>query len=158
MFKKILLGLAVIFIIIQFFRIDRSVPEIDPNKDFLTIHTPTSEVGMIIKETCYDCHSYQTKYPWYSNIAPVSWWLKDHIEEGREELNFSTWADYNTRRADHKLEEAVEMVLNEEMPLPSYTYAHWDANLSEDQREALANWFEQIREEIASNTDPDSTK
>lgn len=152
MIKKIVLGLAVVFIILQFFRIDKSVPDVDPSKDFLSVYAPPTQVKTIIEETCYDCHSYKTKYPWYSNIAPVSWWLKDHIDHGRDELNFSTWADYNTRRADHKLEEAAEMVLSEEMPLPSYTYAHWDAKLSEDQKTAVSDWFEQLRAEMKPDT------
>lgn len=152
MIKKIVLGLAVVFIILQFFRIDKSVPEIDSSKDFLAITNPPTQVKMILEDTCYDCHSYKTKYPWYSNIAPVSWWLQDHVEHGRDELNFSTWGDYNARRADHKLEEASEMVLNEEMPLPSYTYAHWDADLSEDQKTAMASWFDQLREEMKADT------
>jgi len=152
MIKKIILGLAIIFIVLQFFRIDKSVPEVDATKDFLSQYNPPSEIKAIIEDTCYDCHSYKTTYPWYSQIAPVSWWLQGHIDHAREELNFSTWADYNTKRADHKLEEAAEMVLNEEMPLPSYTYAHWDANLSKDQREAMAGWFEQLREEMKVDT------
>jgi hypothetical protein len=157
MIKKILLGLAVVFIIIQFFRIDKTVPETDPSKDFLTLHSPPTQVKAIIQNSCYDCHSYQTEYPWYSNIAPVSWWLQDHIEEGRDELNFSNWGDYNARRADHKLEEAAEMVLSEEMPLPSYTYAHWDANLNEEEQTAMAEWFEQLRVELKETAIPDST-
>ncbi|MEP1151810.1 MAG: heme-binding domain-containing protein [Balneola sp.] len=152
MIKKILLGLAVIFIILQFFRIDKSVPETDPSKDFLTLHSPPTQVKAVIEDTCYDCHSYKTNYPWYSNIAPVSWWLQDHIDHGREELNFSTWADYSTNRADHKLEEAAEMVLSEEMPLPSYTYSHWDANLTDDQKNELAMWFEKLRTEMKADT------
>jgi hypothetical protein len=152
MIKKILLGLAVIFIILQFFRIDKSVPETDSSKDFLTLYSPPTQVKAVIEDTCYDCHSYKTNYPWYSTIAPVSWWMQDHIDHGREELNFSTWADYNLRRADHKLEEAAEMVLNEEMPLPSYTYGHWDANLSETQKNELAMWFEKLRTEIKADT------
>jgi len=158
MIKKIILGLAIIFIVLQFFRIDKSVPEVDAKKDFLTVYTPPVQVKAIIEDTCYDCHSYKTQYPWYSNIAPVSWWLAGHIDHGRGELNFSTWTDYNDRRADHKLEEAAEMVLNGEMPLPSYTYAHWDANLSEDQKTAMADWFEQLREEIKMEAEEDSTE
>lgn len=148
MIKKILLGLAVIFIILQFFRIDKSVPEVDFSKDFLVNHTPPAHIKLIIEDTCYDCHSYKTNYPWYSQIAPVSWWMQGHIDHGRGELNFSKWTDYNARRADRKLEEAAEMILNGEMPLPSYTYGHWDADLSKEQREELAEWFEQIRKEV----------
>tara|TARA_R110002049_G_scaffold228405_1_gene400548 strand:- start:170 stop:652 length:483 start_codon:yes stop_codon:yes gene_type:complete len=145
MIKKILLALAVILIIMQFFTIDKSVPETNPAIDFMNVTSPTSEVATILKNGCYDCHSYNTKYPWYSNVAPVSWWVKDHIDHGRDELNFSLWGSYSAKRADHKLEESSEMVLEEEMPLPSYTWIHGDAKLSTEERTLLANWFDELR-------------
>ena len=73
----------------------------------------------LLESACYDCHSYKTKYQWYSNIAPVSWWLGHNVEEGREHLNFSTWGNYPTEKAEHKLEECAEEVDEGEMPLNS---------------------------------------
>lgn len=151
MTKKIVLGLAVVFIILQFFRIDKTVPVVEASGDFMNIHNPPNDIATILKTACYDCHSYKTKYPWYSNIAPVSWWIQEHIDHGREELNFSTWIDYSERRADHKLEEAAELVLNEEMPLPSYLRGHPEARLTAEQRTMLADWFEELR--IQANAD-----
>ncbi len=152
MIKKILLGLAVVFIVLQFFRIDKSVPDVDPTKDFLASHSPPENLKLIVKTACYDCHSYKTKYPWYSNIAPLSWWIQEHIDHGREELNFSTWTDYRPKRADHKLEEAAEMVLSKEMPLPSYLRGHPEARLTVEQRTILADWFEEVRASAKANT------
>lgn len=146
--SKILLGLALLLIVLQFFGPDTSVPEYDGSKDLLTIHQPPQKISAIIQSACYDCHSYQTNYPWYSSIVPVSWWLQDHIDEGRDEFNLSLWADYPAERADHKLEEAVELVDEEEMPLPSYTWIHSDARLSDQERRELSEWFTSLRDEL----------
>jgi hypothetical protein len=83
----------------------------------------------------------------------VSWWLQDHIEEGRDELNLSLWADYSPDRADHKLEEAIELVDAEEMPLPSYTWTHSDARLNEQARVKLTDWFSSLRTELQQATE-----
>lgn len=144
--KKILLAFLVILVILQFFRIDTVNPVIEEEKDFITITQPTDELKTILKNACYDCHSHTTVYPWYAQIAPVSWWLKHHIDEGREELNFSKWSDYSTKKADHKLEECAEMVEDGAMPLNSYTWTHGEASLNAEQRKALAEFFEGLRE------------
>jgi hypothetical protein len=89
--KKILVIVLVAFIIIQFFPIDKTNPP-TPGMDFLKIKNTQPEVAQLITNSCYDCHSNESKYPWYSNIAPASWILKNHIDEGRKELNFSTFA------------------------------------------------------------------
>lgn len=146
--SKILLGLALLLIVLQFFGPDTSVPEFDGSKDFLLVHQPQQEISAIIQSACYDCHSYQTNYPWYSSIVPVSWWLQDHIDEARDELNLSLWTDYPADRADHKLEEAIELIEAEEMPLPSYTWIHADARLSDQERRKLSAWFTSLREDL----------
>ena len=150
--SKILIGLAVILIVIQFFGPDTSVPESEASKDFITITEPPQQVATILKSACYDCHSYQTKYPWYASISPVSWWLQDHIDHGRDEFNLSLWADYSTNRADHKLEEAIELLEAEEMPLPSYTWIHSGARLSDQERSVLSAWFSSLRESLPQET------
>ncbi len=146
--SKILLGLALLLIVLQFFGPDTSVPEYDHSKDFLSVYQPPKEISAILQSACYDCHSYQTNYPWYSSIVPVSWWLQNHIDEGRDEFNLSLWTDYSADRADHKLEEAIELVKAEEMPLPSYTWIHSDARLSDQERRELSAWFSSLREEL----------
>lgn len=142
---KIILFVLAIFIVIQFFGVNKSVPEIEPSVDFLNIHQPPVNVESIFRSACYDCHSYETTYPWYSNIQPVAWWLQRHIDEGREEMNLSRWDEYSAEDADHYLEEIIEVVDEEEMPLPSYTWAHSEARLSDEQREALTNWISDLR-------------
>jgi len=144
MLKKIGLALVAILVIIQFFRIDKVNPEILVEKDFITQTNPPESIQKILKNACYDCHSFETKYPWYSNVAPISWWLKNHINEAREELNFSEWADYKLKKKKHKLEECREMVEDGEMPLESYLITHAEAKLSQEEKEDLVNWFKSI--------------
>jgi hypothetical protein len=143
--KKILLGLLFILVIIQFFRIDKSNPEINMVNDFIKINNPPEEIATLLKTSCYDCHSNTTKYPWYSNVSPISWWVKHHIDEAREELNFSEWGSFKAKRKDHKLEEAIEELEEGEMPLNSYTWTHSEANLTAEQKTELLNWFKETR-------------
>lgn len=146
---KIILGIVAILVALQLFSPDRTTPTVDSSKDFIATQNPPSKLATIIESACYDCHSYQTEYPWYSNVEPLSWWIQYHVDHGREELNFSTWTDYTADRADHKLEEAIEYVENKEMPLPSYTWLHPEADLSDQQREELADWFSELRSQLS---------
>lgn len=141
-FKKILLLLLAVFVIMQFSRIDKTNPKVEKAKDFISLTNPPADIEKMIRSACYDCHSHETKYPWYSNVAPVSWIIGNHIEEGREYLNFSLWGDYKEGKANHKLHECEEEVEEGHMPISSYTWTHGDADLSDEQREKLAEWFE----------------
>ena len=155
--KYLLVILLIVLVVIQFFGIDRSVPEYDESGDFLSNYEPPAEVETIFRTACYDCHSYDTVYPWYTGIQPVGWWLEDHIEHGRDEMNLSLWDDYSPGDADHLLEEMVEMVEEEEMPLPSYTWAHSDARLTEEQREEFTTWVSNLRSELQLEADTSAT-
>jgi hypothetical protein len=157
MIQKSLAVLLVIFVGLQFFQIEKINPDSDPDLDFINRTNPPEQIKGILKTACYDCHSYQTKYPAYTYVQPLAWWIEDHIDHGRDELNFSTWGNYTVNRADHKLEEAVEYTLNEEMPLPSYTWTHGDARLSEAQRKELADWFESQRALLKDETNQQPT-
>jgi hypothetical protein len=143
--RRILVVLLVALVLIQFVRIDTTNPPTDPEKDLLHLTKPTAEVLEIMHAACYDCHSNATKYPWYSHVAPISWWLKDHIDEGREELNFSEWGSYEAQRKSKKLKLCIKLVKNEKMPLPSYTWIHTKARLTKDQRDILERYFESVR-------------
>ena len=140
MLKKIILGLIAILVLIQFIRIDKTNPPVNKSIDFITLAKPSEEVQGILVTSCYDCHSNETTYPWYTDVAPLSWWLKHHINEGREHLNFSEWGNYTEKRQQHKLEECIEEVNEGEMPLSSYTIMHKDAALSPAQQKALSTW------------------
>ena len=146
--KKIIIGFVVVFVLIQFFPIDKTNPPVDATVNMINLVDTSPEMQQVLKSACYDCHSYETEYPWYSNIAPVSWWIKDHVNEGREELNFSTWGSYSLKRQDHKLEEMGEEVDESEMPLTSYTLTHSHARLNDSQRQALVSWAKAVREKL----------
>lgn len=143
--KKIALGVLILLVLVQFIPVDTSNPAIDKQKDFITVTKAPEEVALLLKTSCYDCHSNETAYPWYFKVAPVSWWLKHHINEGREELNFSTWADFSTKRKDKKLKESIKMVQEGEMPMGSYTLVHKEAVINEAQQKTLVDWFTALR-------------
>jgi hypothetical protein len=117
-------------VLLQIFQIEKTNPKAKPEDDFLSIHKTEAKTASLIKSACYDCHSYETRYPWYTYVVPLSWWIKKHIVNGRKELNFSTWSSYNPKKADDKLEESAEMVSEKKMPLKSYVLAHGEAKLS----------------------------
>ena len=145
MIKKIILVLVILFISIQFIRPEKNDNGYESITAFEQETKPNPGVKKILRAQCYDCHSNQTKYPWYAEIAPVSWWLDHHIEEGKEHLNLANWSEYSVKKKDHKLEEWIEEVEEGEMPLPSYSLIHGD--LSEEERELLINWAEGLREQ-----------
>lgn len=139
--KNILLVLLGLFVVIQFIRPDTSAPAVEASQDLCQILQPPAEVETLLKTACYDCHSYETRYPWYNQIVPVSWWLNNHVQEGREHLNFSTFGTLSPRNRAEALEEAAEEVEEGEMPLNSYTWTHADARLSAEQKNALTTWL-----------------
>jgi hypothetical protein len=154
--KKISIAVLTILIVMQVFRIDKTNPPVVPENDFLTLNAASVDVRNIIKASCYDCHSNTSIYPWYTNVAPVSWWIKHHINEGRKHLNFSDWGKYTAKKADHKLEECVEMIQEGEMPMSSYTIIHSETKLSEEQKLMLVNWFSSLRKpEVEKSEDRD---
>jgi len=149
--SKVLLGLLAVFIIIQFFTPEKNQSDAATPNDLFAHYPATDSLKQLIKTSCYDCHSNNTRYPWYSQIQPVAWWLDDHVKEGKRKFNFSEFATYPAKKADHKMEEFIELVKKEEMPLTSYTVIHTDAKLTNEQRVALTNWASEIRKEIQLN-------
>ncbi|HSZ72165.1 MAG TPA: heme-binding domain-containing protein [Cytophagaceae bacterium] len=141
MTKKIIIGIILLLVAIQVIRIDKTNPPVDKSKDFITLTHPSEEIRAMLVTSCYDCHSHETTYPWYSNVAPASWFLKNHINDGRKHLNFSTWSDYSEKKQQHKLEECIDEVKEGEMPLTPYTWTHQHAALTPNQQEKLAAWF-----------------
>ncbi|MCH2489724.1 MAG: heme-binding domain-containing protein [Flavobacteriales bacterium] len=125
-------------IAIQFIRPDRNDGGYETVIPFENETKPSVQVAAILKENCYDCHSDQTQYPWYAEIAPFSLWLEEHIEHGKGHFNVSEWKSYSVKKKDHKLEELIEMVEDGEMPLDSYTWMH--GNLPEEDKLLLIQW------------------
>jgi hypothetical protein len=137
-------GVAVLSLVVQLVPVDRSNPPVTD----AALALPGGQAGRVLETACLDCHSHQTTWPWYSSVAPVSWWLSRHVSEGREHLNFSTWADLPPDRQDHKLEELIEMVGEGEMPLRSYTLGHPEARLGDEERQALLTWARELRRQL----------
>lgn len=146
--KKIALFFLAILVVIQFIRPARNQSnQLSPN-DITALTTIPPKVKTILEKACNDCHSNNSRYPWYSNFQPVAWWLADHIKKGKSELNFSEFAVYSPKKQAHKLQETIEVVKEEEMPLNSYTWTHKDAILTMDEKLALSNWADTLRKSI----------
>jgi len=147
--SKILLSLLIVVVLIQLIRPMPNLSD-DNTKSIATAYVVPDDIQKMIQRACADCHSNKTNYPWYSKIQPVAWWLNHHIEEGKEELNFSTFATYSLKKQAHKLHEVVEMIEENEMPLSSYTLIHKEAILTEKEKTDLKNWAAGLEQKIKS--------
>ena len=156
MLKKILLILLLIFIVIQFIRPQKNIHTGSQPSAISTIYTVPANVDSILVKACKDCHSNNTRYPWYNNIQPVTWFLNNHVIEGKEELNFDEFATYKISRQYHKLEEIKKQIDEGEMPLSSYTLIHTDAKLTDAGKDAIISWSEGIRKQMEAKYPKDS--
>lgn len=146
--KKIILGLAVILIGIQFFQPLRNQSDEVTASHIERVYAVPQNVKAILTQSCYDCHSNNTRYPWYSRIQPGAWYMARHIKKGKEELNFSTFGDYSARKQRNKFRAMAGQVKDGEMPLSSYTLIHRNAVLSQDDKQVLINWFGTMEDSI----------
>ncbi|MCA9323058.1 MAG: heme-binding domain-containing protein [Planctomycetes bacterium] len=137
-FKKIirwsLILVVVTFVAIQFVPVAHTNPTVQS-----PIQAP-ADVAAVLKKGCYDCHSHETNWPWYSHVAPVSWQIVEEVDEGRSELNFSNWGDYSPKKQAHKISEIWEEVESNEMPPAKYLWLHSEAKLSDADRQVLRSW------------------
>jgi len=138
--KRFFIMALLALVVIQIIRPDKNEGGYEDLTVFINETKPSPAVAATLEAACYDCHSNQTRYPWYNNIAPVNFWLKEHVDEGKEHLNFADWGSYSVKRKDHKLEEIIEEVEEGEMPLNEYTWTHDEAPLSEQQIQELIQW------------------
>jgi hypothetical protein len=140
--------LVAAFVIIQFLGPSRpEVQEKNPD-DLENTALIDSEVMSLLRDACYDCHSMETKYPWYANIAPVKWPIYDHIIVGREELNFSKWGTLDKRAKLRKLKDISEEVEELKMPMDGYVKLHPEADLTSDQREMIVTWSKDFAKQV----------
>ncbi len=154
--KLILLSLLSVFIIIQFIRPSKNNGEVVTDTHISKNVTVPDDINKILAKACNDCHSNKTNYPWYSHVQPLAWWLAGHINDGKRHLNFSEFTTYNLRKQYHKLEETIEMVKSEEMPLQSYTVVHTDSKLSESEKSQIIGWAENAMNEMKAKYPIDS--
>ena len=148
MVKKILIGLLIIFLVAQLFQPGQNKGSATGPNDITQVVQVTTNELTVLKKSCYDCHSNHSDYPWYDRISPVSWWVADHIEHGKLELNFTEFKTYSTKKQLHKLEEIRETIEENVMPLESYLIMHGDAKLSDAEKKLIIDWTHKATTEI----------
>jgi hypothetical protein len=155
--RRIVVFLLLVFIAIQFFQPSKNNNDFDLTNDISKMVAVPDSVQSILKSACYDCHSNNTEYPWYSNVQPVAWWLNDHVEEGKQHLNFNEFVSIQPRngkstreRQLKKIEEIKETIEEGEMPLTSYTWLHAEARLSETQKKLIYAWVDSAMLRVAA--------
>jgi hypothetical protein len=146
--KRILLGLLIMLVLIQFIRPKKNIGIADTDKDIAHFVQVPDTIRNILKTSCYDCHSNHTNYPWYAEISPGSLWLANHIKNGKAELNFSDFSQYTTRRQKNKLNSIAKQVEEREMPLKSYLLLHGNARLSAGQIQLIRDWTDSAKAEL----------
>lgn len=147
---KIALGLAAVLVVAQAIRPARNLGTVDGPHHLSKLAPVPTEVDAVLQRACYDCHSNATTYPWYANVQPVGWWLEQHVRDGKRHLNFSEFTTYSLKRATKKLEETADEVREHAMPLPSYTWMHREAKLSDAEIKLLADWATNTRRTVGA--------
>ncbi|SEL56920.1 Haem-binding domain-containing protein [Chitinophaga rupis] len=149
--KKWLLVLFAVFVAIQFIQPARNKSgQLSPT-DISRIYSLSGDVQVILQKSCFDCHSNNTTYPWYSNIQPVGWWLASHIRKGKAALNFSEFGNYSRRRQQNKLQSIENSINDRTMPLPAYTLIHKNAALSPADKRILLDWVNTAKTRLSTD-------
>ncbi|BDW93413.1 MULTISPECIES: heme-binding domain-containing protein [Flavobacteriaceae] len=146
--KIIVLILLVGFVGIQIVPTDFNQSDTVPKTDFLLVNNTSENISTLLQESCYDCHSNNTRYPWYNKVQPVAWFLENHIKDGKEELNFNEWDTYTNRRKNSKLKSIISQIKDDEMPLASYTLIHKDAELSKPEKTLIIDYINNLKEKL----------
>jgi hypothetical protein len=157
MIKKVFIALLIALVVIQFIQPTKNISG-EKSKDITTLYAMPNNVKVIVDKACADCHTNNTQYPWYASVQPVAFWLADHVKEAKSELNFNEFASYRIAKQNHKLEEIIEQVKEKEMPLPSYTIIHKEADLTTEERATLTQWCQSIMDTLKANYPADSLK
>jgi len=137
----------VALVVIQFFPVTLNESDTIPQSDFMIVNQVPATIKNRLQVSCYDCHSNNTDYPWYSKIQPAAWYLEDHIKEGKDELNFNEWDTYSNRRKNSKLRSIIKQIENGEMPLESYTFIHGGARLDSTAVKKIIGYMESLQKD-----------
>jgi hypothetical protein len=146
--KWLLIIVALVFVAIQFRRPARTNPPVDESQTIFARAQMTPQVTAILDRSCRDCHSNKTVWPWYTNFAPISWFIVDHVNQGRQHVNLSEWGRLDQDRQDKKLRQICDEVTDGAMPLSTYTPLHPGSKLSSEDMKALCDWTEAERERL----------
>ena len=144
-FKKIVILGLIIFLLMQLYQPARNIAyEQDISLDFVSQYNAPKNIETILRTSCYDCHSNNSNYPWYSSIEPGTFFMANHINQGKKELNFNEFGNYSNRRKSSKLKAILNQIKTNKMPLSSYTIIHKNAVLNENQKEQIINWLNSL--------------
>jgi len=155
LWKKIVLGLAVVFVILQFVRPEKNVGNSSAHSIAQHFNVPPG-VQTILQRSCYNCHSNNTVYPWYAEVQPAGWFLANHIRDGKRGLNFDEYTSYRLMKQYRRFKDIVDQIQSDEMPLPSYLIIHRDAKLSSLQKDELIQWCTAMRDSMKAQFPADS--
>ena len=147
--KKILTVIVIAFVAMQFFRPDRKIASQASSSDISGVFSMPDSVKVILQNACYDCHSDNTRYPWYVNLQPAGWWMAGHIKEAKDGLNFSEFGGYTPRKQISKLEGVASVLEKDFMPLKSYKMMHKSARLSTDEKNLVIDWAQKSADSIS---------
>jgi hypothetical protein len=142
--KSSLFILLILLIGVQLVPIEKNEGDPDGTHSLFKSGIMPENIHQILKSSCYDCHSDATNYPWYSRIQPIGLWISNHVKDGKRHLNFSQMMTYTSKRKNHKLEEIIETIDENEMPLKSYTLIHHHAVLSDKQKSDVISWVKSV--------------
>ena len=148
--KKILLTLLIVFIAIQFIQPAHNKSGQALPNDFVKIYVVPGNVQTVLQNACYDCHSNNTSYPWYSNIQPMAWIMARHIKNGKEKLNFSDFGSNTTRKQISRLKGIANQIKDDEMPISSYMAMHKKANLTKEEKILIIDWMNKTADSLSA--------
>jgi len=157
-FKTIGWLLLIALVAIQFFHPTKNIHEGDQLNAISKKFPMPADVKMILDKACMDCHSNNTRYPWYNNIQPVAWWLNNHVIDGKKELNFDEYINRRPRFQYRRMEQTIDLIKKGEMPLDSYTWTHKDAILSEEEKTKLFDWAQSVMDTLKTQYPIDSLR
>lgn len=144
--KIIGLVLLVVLVGLQFFPTGTNHSTTIPSTDFVKTYKAPEDIAQTLQTSCYNCHSNNTDYPWYSRVQPAGWLLENHINKGKEELNLSEFGSYSDRRQQSKLNSMINQIEDGKMPLAAYTFMHRDARLSKEKKKTLLDYLRTLKE------------
>lgn len=143
--------MVIVFVAIQFIQPAHNKSGQVLATDFTKVYTVPVNLQTILKNACYDCHSNNTSYPWYSNIQPMAWMMARHINNGKQKLNFSEFANCSSRKQTSKLKEIANQIKDNEMPISSYKMIHTKANLTEEEKVLIMDWMNKTADSLLAN-------
>jgi Haem-binding domain len=144
--KQIAVAIVVLFVALQLVPVDRRNPSVDPAQTIYAITPVPPGVRSVFDGSCNDCHSNETRWPWYAHVSPASWIVAHDVHKGRREMNFSEWGTYSPKKREDKLEEICEQVENGDMPEGKYAFLRPKSKPTEAQRDAVCKWTEDARQ------------